>query len=136
MTIRGSCLCGSVSYEIDGSLRDASSCHCSMCRKAHGAAFGTYAGLEPDEFRWVSGEELVTVYTSSPGMGRCFCRACGSTLGAAQKGKVSWITLGTVDGDPGVKPRAHIFVGSKAPWHEITDDLPQFEEWPPRRSEG
>jgi hypothetical protein len=133
MAIHGSCLCGAVKYEIDGPLGDASSCHCSMCRKAHGAAFGTYAGLNPDEFRWVSGEDMVSVYNSSPDGGRCFCQKCGSTLGAMQNGKVGWITLGPVDGDPGVRPQLHIFVGSKAPWHDITDQLPQFDEWPPAK---
>lgn len=132
MTIRGSCLCGGIRYEIDGQLRDAGNCHCSMCRRAHGAAFATYAQVRLDEFSWVSGEELVSVYESSPGGYRCFCRVCGSPLGArAKDGKLSWVTLGTVEGDPGVRPNAHIFVGSKAPWYEIADHLPQFDEWPP-----
>ncbi len=127
--IRGSCLCGGVRYEIAGELRDAGNCHCSMCRRTHGAAFGTYAQVNPDEFRWVAGQELVSAYESSPGGYRCFCRVCGSPLGA--DGKLSWVTLGTVEGDPGVRPRGHIFVGSKAPWYEITDDLPQFDAWHP-----
>ena len=132
MTIRGSCLCGGVQYEIVGELRDAGNCHCSMCRRAHGAAFGTYARVILDEFRWVSGEELVSAYESSPGGYRCFCRVCGSPLGSqGEGGKLSWVTLGTVEGDPGVRPSDHIFVRSKAPWHKITDDLPQFDEWPP-----
>ena len=133
MTTEGGCLCGAVRYQIAGTLGDAGNCHCSMCRKAHGAAFGTYASVNPEEFRWVSGGEIVTVYHSSPDGGRCFCPKCGSTLGVVQSGKVGWVTLGTVDGDPGVVPQAHIFVGSKATWHEITDDLPQFEEWPPEQ---
>ena len=131
MKIEGGCLCGAVRYEITGSLGDAASCQCSMCRREHGAAFGTYAGVDPANFRWASGEAFVTVYESSPGGGRCFCSKCGSTLGAVQGGKLGWITLGTVDGDPGVRPQAHIFTGSKAPWYEITDNLPQFEAWPP-----
>jgi hypothetical protein len=131
MAIRGSCLCGTVSYEITGSFAGAGNCHCPMCRKSHGAAFVTWAFINPDQFRWTSGEEWVEGYQSSPGRERCFCKKCGSPLVARHGGKISEVALGTVDGDPGVRPREHIFVGSKAPWYEITDDLPQYEEWPP-----
>jgi hypothetical protein len=132
MTIRGSCLCGGIEYQILGKLVDAGHCHCSMCRRAHGAAFGTYARVDADGFRWLSGEDLVATYESSPGDYRCFCRQCGSPLGTrAEDGTLSWVTLGTVIDDPGVRSDSHIFVGSKAPWYEIKDDLPQFDEWPP-----
>ena len=134
MAINGSCLCGAVRYQVSGSLFGASNCHCSMCRKQHGAAFATYAQVNPDEFQWVSGEDVVSTYASSGEGSRCFCAKCGSTLGGIYRGKVGWITLGTVEGDPGIRPAAHIFVGSKAPWHEITDDLPQYDEWPTKES--
>ena len=131
MPVVGSCLCGAVRYEISGKLRDAGHCHCSMCRRAHGAAFATYASVEPAAFRWVAGAELVSYYESSPDAGRIFCRVCGSTLGSMESGQIESITLGTVLGDAGVAPRSHIFVGSKARWDRITDDLPHFEEMPP-----
>ncbi len=131
MTIEGACLCGSVRYEASGDLSDAGNCHCSMCRKAHGAAFATYASVEPKDFLWISGEHLVSFYEASPGACRTFCRICGSTMGATEDGRITSVTLGTIDGDPGVQPRSHIFVGSMAPWYEIHDDLPQFDEWPP-----
>ena len=131
MVTSGRCLCGGARYEIDGALDDASHCHCSMCRREHGAAFGTYADCDPNAFRWVSGEDLVAVYHTSPSVGWGFCRTCGSTLTEVRDGKITAVTLGTVDGDPQVRPTSHIFVGSKAPWYEIEDDLPQFDEWPP-----
>lgn len=131
MTIRGSCLCGAVRYEVTGSLGPAGHCHCSMCRKSHGAAFATWAFVDPKRFRWTSGAELVEGYLSSPGRERCFCRKCGAPLVATHDGKVTELVLGSVDGDPGLRPREHIFVASRAPWHEITDALPQFAEWPP-----
>lgn len=131
MAIRGSCLCGTVRYEISGSFAGAGHCHCSMCRKSHGAAFATWAFVNPDQFRWTAGGESVAGYKSSPGRERCFCKRCGSPLVATHSGKVTEVVLGTVDGDPGVRPREHIFVGSKAPWYEITDGLPQYREWPP-----
>jgi len=127
MPIRGACLCGEVRYEIDGKLLGAGNCHCSMCRKAHGAAFATYANVDPESFRWVCGEDLVAFYESSPNAGRSFCRKCGSTLGASEGGR-TYVTLGTVEGDPGIRPSVHIFVGSIAPWYEIEDEMPQFDE--------
>lgn len=131
MAITGSCMCGAVNYEISGPLLFVGHCHCSICRKSHGAAFATWGIIGPDQFRWTSGMELVGRYSSSRERERCFCRKCGSPLVAAHSGKVTEVVLGTIDGDPGVRPREHIFVGSRAPWYEIADSLPQFEGWPP-----
>ena len=102
-----------------------------MCRRQHGAAFATYADFKPDDFKWILGEDLVKIYETQSGAGWCFCRECGSTLAGSDKGKITMITLGTVEGDPGIKPEFHIFAGSKAKWYEISDDLPHFEERPP-----
>ena len=78
--ISGSCLCGSVKYRINGRLFDALNCHCSMCRKAHGAAFRSRATLKAADFEWVQGEGCLTFYESSPGNHRGFCRVCGSPI--------------------------------------------------------
>ncbi len=129
--IQGGCLCGRVRYEIAGPLFTADHCHCSMCRRQHGAAFATYANFNPGGFKWIAGADLVKIFETSTGGGYCFCRECGSTLAGTDKGTVTSVTLGTVEGDPGTRPVAHIFVGSRARWDEITDDLPQFEERPP-----
>jgi hypothetical protein len=131
MKIKGSCLCGAVQYEVDGPFTGAGHCHCPMCRKWSGSACGTWAFIAPGQFRWTAGEEFVERYESSPGNERCFCRRCGSPLAAAHGGKVSEVVLGSVDGDPMVRPHEHIFVAFKASWHEITDGLPQHREWPP-----
>ncbi len=130
VAIQGGCLCGEVQYEVIGSLDHAHNCHCSMCRRQHGAAFATYADVSPDAFNWVVGENLIKTYESPAGAGWCFCSECGATLAGTQDGKVVFVTLGTVDGDPGVSPESHIFVGSKAPWHEIVDKQPQYDERP------
>lgn len=131
MTMTGSCLCGTVRYEINGSFQSMGNCHCSMCRKSHGAAFATWGIIDPGQFKWTSGEAFVQGYDSSPGTRRCFCSKCGSPLVSMHSGSVGEVVVGTLDNDPGMQPSEHIFVGSKAPWHEITDALPQFEEWPP-----
>lgn len=132
MSIQGRCLCGGVRYEIDGPLTEVDNCHCSMCRRFHGAAFATYAKVSADNFRWLTGQDLVTIYENSPGSGWAFCRVCGSSLGVPSHGKLGDIALGALDSDPGVRPTAHIFVGSKAKWFQITDALPQHDERPPR----
>ena len=134
MNVQGGCLCGAIRYEIDGPLTDVGNCHCSMCRRFHGAAFSTYAKIGAEHFRWLSGQDLLTVYETSPGIGWAFCRTCGSSLGIPALGKLSEITLGTLDTDPGIRPTEHTFVGSKAAWFEITDTLPQHDKWPPGKT--
>ena len=131
MSVKGSCLCGAVTYEVTGPFEFIGNCHCSICRKSHGAAFATWGIINPEHFRWTSGEDFVQAYESSPGRQRCFCKRCGSPLVSTHSGAVGEVAVGTVDGNPGTRPREHIFVSFKAPWHEITDSLPQFEEWPP-----
>ena len=132
--LKGSCLCASVRYEIDGALEGARNCHCSMCRKAHGAAFRSRAGVNARNFRWIAGENLITWYESSPGTRRGFCSRCGSPLLSRfdARPEVHGLPLGCLDSDPAVKPAMHIFVGSKATWFDITDSLPRHEEGPPR----
>ena len=131
MSIEGSCFCGAVRYKIDGQLHDARSCHCSMCRKAFSAQASAFAFLNPDEFSWISGEDLLTSYRSNAGAGLRFCSVCGSTLCGTFEGRVIGVTLGCVDGDPGVTLGMHIYVGSKASWETIPDGVPQYEEGPP-----
>ena len=128
--VRGSCLCGSVRYEVLGKLPRIVHCHCRMCRKAHGAAFGSYSEVRAEDFRIVSGEDDIEAYESSAGVRRTFCRKCGSTLQflTAKRPAMVDLAVGTLDDDPGVKPAHHIFVGSKAPWFDITDGLPQYTE--------
>jgi hypothetical protein len=130
--IRGSCLCGSVRYEINGAIGKPSHCHCSQCRKAHGAAFGSYSKANSADFRFTSGEAEVRAYASSPGVRRTFCGRCGSTLQylADAHPDLVWFTAGTLDDDPGVRASYHIFVGSKAPWYEIEDTLPRYDTRP------
>jgi len=130
--IRGSCLCREVRYEITGELEEMHHCHCSRCRKAHGAAFSTFARTARSHLRLVSGERELRQFQSSPPVRRSFCARCGSSLFFEFAGvpEAIWVAVGTFDDDPGMRPGAHIFVGSRAPWHAITDDLPRHEEYP------
>jgi|SRR5579884_356697 len=136
--LSGSCFCRGIRYEVAGPLHGVVHCHCSTCRKAQGAAFRTRAGVRRSDFRWVQGEELLSGYESSPGNRRTFCRVCGSPLASFFADHPAWVglALGTLDDDPGVRPAAHVFVGSKAPWYAIADDLPQYEAMPPTRGDS
>jgi hypothetical protein len=128
-TVRGSCLCGAVAWETTGDLEVMSHCHCSRCRKAHGAAFATYVMCPAEAFQR-RGE--VVRYESSPGLHRSFCGRCGSVVPDQEpwQGRV-FVPVGPLDDDPGVRPMAHIFAASKAPWFEIPDSLPRFDAYPP-----
>jgi len=125
--LRGSCLCHGVAFEIAGAVTDLLYCHCIMCRKAHGSAFRARGRVNASEFRWIRGEKLVRFYESSPGQHRGFCSVCGANLLTRfdLDTTVFGLALGVLDDDPGTRPQCHVHVESKAPWHEIADDLPR-----------
>lgn len=120
----GSCLCGKVKYEISGELDGASHCHCTMCQKVHGAAFGSYANTARSAFRFTEGAQYVASYASSPKVQRTFCSICGSTLQwmTDNKSDVLSITLGTLDTPYRTPVRKHIYVDTKAPWNDLPSD--------------
>jgi hypothetical protein len=131
--LTGHCLCGAVRYAIDGPLHEMHHCHCSMCRRAHGAPFSTFADCATADFRWTDGADHVRAYRSSEAVERTFCDTCGSrlTFGFAPLPDRLWIAVGTLAEDPGIRPSGHIFASSRAAWAPITDDLPQFDGYPP-----
>ena len=128
-TITGGCLCGAVRYEVRGRFLRAGHCHCSRCRRHSGAAFGTQGRVRRRDFTLLSGRDHVRCYRPAGGMAKAFCDVCGSSLfgGEWPDGAEVSIRLGSVDGDPGIRPQHHTHVGSRAPWIEILDDLPQYE---------
>jgi hypothetical protein len=131
-SVTGSCLCGAVRYEASGGLHGAEYCHCSMCRKAHGSAFSANAEVPSSHFRWLTGQDVLSEFASSPQRRRIFCGRCGSQLAIRRlddRGTLV-VTLGTVDSEVGVRPSRHVFVDSKAAWHEICDGLPRFRIYP------
>lgn len=126
--IEGSCLCGDVAWEIDGPLEWMAHCHCSICRKSHGTAFATFVTFAASGFRWVRGEGGIRRHESSPGSFRAFCGHCGSKLPAVEP--FAYAHAGPLTGDLGIRPSCHMFAGSKAPWHTISDALPQHAAFP------
>lgn len=131
MSQRGSCLCKRVTYEITGELTDVLNCHCSMCRKLHAAAFRTRAKVATRDWVTLTGEVFIKFYESSLGEKKGFCSECGSSLFTKFDANpdVLGFPLGTLDTDPKVRATRHVFVGSKAPWFDICDELPQYQEY-------
>ena len=129
--ITGKCECGEVQYEADDLISDYSHCHCSQCRRLHGAAFASFGTVTRHKFRYLSGEAKLKTYASSRTSKRIFCSDCGSNILVTVDSEPDalYLAMGTVDGDPICPPAYHQFVGSKAPWYEISDDLPQYEVW-------
>ena len=129
--MQGRCLCGDVAFEVSADISMVTHCHCSMCRKFHDTAFATHGAVPSDGFRWLSGEDLVQRFVSSPGGVRPFCRRCGSNVPSDHMPGFVFVPLGNLDGDPGARPLAHIMVASKAPWFDLADALPRFDAYPP-----
>jgi hypothetical protein len=129
--LRGSCLCGGVRFEVTAPFLWANHCHCSRCRKHSGAFGGTQGRVPRDGFRLVAGEELIRVFRPEGGRVKAFCSVCGSSLfgGEWPEGDEVAIRLGSLDGDPGIRPSFHNFVASRAAWEELPDDgLPRYDE--------
>ncbi|MGA1803540.1 GFA family protein [Rhizobium sp. HT1-10] len=126
--LAGSCQCGSVTYRVADEFTFAANCHCSICRRATGAAFKPLAGIEREKLCVTSGQDDIQVIDAE-GWHDERCGRCGSFLfSVVRDGTFAHIAMGTIVDDPSIRPTAHIFVGSKAPWFTITDDLPQYEE--------
>ena len=129
----GSCLCGRVRYVITCELPDYGCCHCESCRKASGTAYGANVGIDREHFQLQDPEGLVKEYQSSPDKVRAFCSNCGSQLFACRNGSNAVrVRLGTLDTPFSKPPTAHGFVGEKAPWEPLHDDIPKFDGWIPK----
>ena len=126
--VRGSCLCGTVRFEVEPPALFCAHCHCSMCRRAHGAGYVTWAGVPYARFWLVGGAERLVRYHSSEHGTRSFCGACGSTLFCESTTQPDWIdvVLANLDGDLGLAPQAHFYFDDRAAWVRIGDELPRF----------
>jgi hypothetical protein len=137
MTVRGGCLCRGVRYELSKPFRRANFCHCSRCRKHTGAAASAQGRVPREGFTLLQGADLVETYRPEGGMAKAFCRVCGSSLfgGTWPDGPEVSIRLGTLDGDPGIRPQYHSFAADVAPWDRLPDDgLPRYDGPPPSTS--
>ncbi|WP_152223137.1 GFA family protein [Pseudomonas sp. SCB32] len=130
-SFQGSCLCGAISYKLLSPPRSLSHCHCSQCRKGHGAAFASYASVPRSDLRILKGAEALKSYASSELVLRQFCTHCGSSLfWSRSQGEFSdWISiaLGTLDSTFTAHKQRHIQLASKAPWYELSDHWTQTD---------
>ena len=128
--LRGECLCGLVRYEVADAFEYALNCHCSRCRRATGAAFKPLAGISAARLRLAAGGNALLIVGKAEGNHDVRCRSCGSLLySRVRDGAYVHVAMGTLADAPGIRPDRHIFVGSKAPWFTITDDLPQADQF-------
>lgn len=127
--LTGGCLCGGVAFEIDGAVSPIEACHCSRCRRSSGSAFSAALLCATKSFRWVRGKSSITSFRLSSGFAHSFCPVCGSpTPDPRLDSKVKGIPAGCLREDPRVSVEWHAFVGSKADWFDIADDIEQAEE--------
>lgn len=129
--LTGSCLSGAVGFEVEEIPSKVFNCHCTQCRKSHGAAFATQAFADGSTLKFVKGEDKVKEYSGHGGV-RAFCSECGSRLMnyAPDKNLYLSVAMSSLDNDYQAKPVAHAFVAYKAPWYTTSDDIPAFEELP------
>ena len=127
--LEGKCECGAVRYRVEDAFEYAANCHCSNCRASTGSAFKPFAGIKRDKLEVTEGADRLLVW-GEPDGNHTRCAVCGSLLySVVRDGEYVHVALGSLADEPSIRPDHHIFVGSKAPWFEITDDLPQFEEY-------
>ena len=126
--LTGRCLCGAVEYVVADAFLYAANCHCSNCRRTTGSAFKPFAGIEREKLTVVKGEDKIKPYGEEK-THDAHCAICGSLLySVVREGQYVHVAMGTLVDAPTIRPTAHIFVGSKAPWFTITDDLPQYRK--------
>jgi hypothetical protein len=126
--LNGKCECGAVRYRVADEFRYAANCHCSNCRASTGSAFKPFAGIEREKLEVTDGADRLLIWGDADN-NHTRCGVCGSLLySVVRDGSYVHVALGSLADTPAVKPTEHIFVGSKAPWFEITDALPQHEE--------
>jgi hypothetical protein len=130
--VNGSCLCGAVHWSYDAAFSTMLHCHCSVCRKHHGTLFATTVVGPLASFHWRSGTEKIGTWLSSAQERRSFCAICGSKVPRVEHDSQRvFMPAGALDGELGLRPQMHLFVGSKPSWHMLVDPLPKHEAYPP-----
>jgi hypothetical protein len=128
----GNCLCGAVRWSYDAPFTTMLHCHCSVCRKHHGTLFATFVAGPLTTFHWRGGTEKIVTWQSSAQGRRSFCSVCGSKVPGVDNGSQQvFMPAGAVEGEFGIRPQMHLFVGSKAHRHDIHDGLPKHDAYPP-----
>ena len=129
--IKGSCLCGSVEFQLKKAVGPFELCHCNRCRKVSGSNAMTALGVLARDYKLISGIEHIATYTAPilyepPAYETYFCRICGSPTPPADPTDFFEIPAGLLDTEPGLTPDKHIFVEFTPEWDQISDELPQY----------
>lgn len=128
--LMGQCLCGGIQYQVDALESKMGHCHCTMCRKFHGAAFATYGEAKVENFHWLNGQELLQTFKADNGTSRQFCRVCGSSMTFQSAGDVHDIvefSMATLESHTSHRADVHVYTEHKASWFDISDNLSQFK---------
>jgi hypothetical protein len=129
--LTGRCGCNAVAYEVSDEFVNAFNCHCSNCRATTGSAFLPWGEIQREKLTVSKGSEQLRARGDPEGLHEVRCGACWSLIyWTARDGAYVRVPYGTLVDEPALKPTAHMFVGSKAAWYEIADDLPQHDEYP------
>jgi len=128
----GSCLCGSVKYQLDGDFHNFFLCHCSYCQKDTGSAHAANLFSKDAQLTWLKGQDKVTFYNlPETRHGRSFCSICGSPVPTSLgDGKLVMVPAGSMDTPVTIKPTAHLFIASKADWEKDLDQVHRFQGYP------
>jgi hypothetical protein len=128
----GSCLCGEVRFEVEGTFDHFFLCHCEHCRKDTGSAHGANLFSSSAKLKWLSGERRVTTFNlHSTRHVRSFCARCGSALPNVQmNGQLLVVPAGSLNSEVPIRPTAHLFVASKAGWDRDLEKIPMIDRLP------
>lgn len=129
-SVRGECLCGTVKFEVTLPTKWCAHCHCTLCRRSHGAAFVTWFGVDTDNFKLLQGEEKLTWYYSSQESKRGFCTNCGSHIlfRSTKWPRETHITLSNMTDAIDRQPKVHVFFDTHVSWLEFNDNLPRYDD--------
>lgn len=132
MIYEGSCLCGQVTFEVEGDFENFYLCHCERCRKDTGSAHAANLFSSTARLVWLSGEDLVRTFNfRGEGHIKSFCTHCGSALPNLQmEGKLLVVPAGSLDSDIPVRPQGHIYTARKANWDEHLEEIAAFDKLP------
>lgn len=128
-THAGSCLCGAIAFEVEGTFERFYLCHCGHCRKDSGSAYAANLFSSTASLKWRRGQEKVTSFTlPSTRHSRSFCSACGSAVPSLQMdGALLVVPAGSLDSDIPIRPNAHIFTASRADWDQAAEIIASLE---------
>lgn len=129
--MQGECLCGIVKFEIDGEIRNLYQCHCSLCRKATGAAANAATFVEGSSFRWISGQSEIRTFQKPSGFRSDFCSNCGSPVpNSLRRIEMVWVPAGLLDELSLSRVAVHLHTASAAPWEQESAECARLEDGP------